>query len=339
MELVDTQDLKSCGFFKTVPVQVWPRAPFLMNAWIEPFLEITQKAALACYPSIGQKDPKASDQLAVSAMRSAFNKLAMDISIVIGEGERDKAPRLYTGERLGDLKSSLKWDIAVDPLEGTNLCAGAKPGSLSVIGAAPRYNLFKAPDIYMQKIACGPKLKDYIDLQAPVKDNIRKAAQFLGKKPEEIRVGVLNRSRHADLIREIRSEKAQLYLVEDGDIALSLQTILDSAPLDLLMGTGGAPEGVLSAVALKCLGGGFQGRLVYQSVEERERAYAVGVRELDKVWDRDELVKGQACFIATGVTTGPLLDGIKKESDGYLSHTLVLSAEEEPQYFKKKHPL
>ncbi|MBC6415055.1 MAG: class II fructose-bisphosphatase [Bdellovibrionales bacterium] len=306
---------------------------------LEPFIEITQKAALVCYSSIGKKDPKSSDQLAVSSMRDSFNDLNMDISIVIGEGERDKAPRLYTGEQLGNPNSSVKWDVAVDPLEGTNLCAEDKPGALSVMGISARNHLFKAPDIYMKKLACGPQAKNVIDLQAPVKENLKKTAQALGKKIEDLRVGVLNRSRHARLIREIKEEKAQVYLVEDGDISLSLQTILNSAPLDLLMGIGGAPEGVLSAIALKCLGGGFQGQLVYQNSKERDRAYSVGVRNLDKIWNQDELVQGPAYFIATGVTTGPLLDGVKKELSTYLSHTLVLSKENALQEFRKKHIL
>ena len=305
-----------------------------MDSLIQSFVKVTEKAALACYPSIGKKNPKKSDQLAVSAMREAFNSLPADILIVIGEGERDQAPRLYTGEQLGDPQSSSKWDIAVDPLEGTNLCAKALPGAIAVMSAGPRNTLFKAPDIYMKKIASGPQAKEVIDLQAPVKENLQKTAQALGKKTEELKIGVLDRSRHQKLIQDIRAEKAKVHLVDDGDIALSLQVI--HGELDLLMGTGGAPEGVLSAVASQCLGGGFQGQLVYQNPEERERASLVGVQDLDKVWNQNELVKAPSYFIATGITTGPLLEGIKKEKDFYSLQTLVLGPNKKIETIKTK---
>ena len=291
------------------------------------FLDVTEKAAVACYPLIGHGDSNGADQLAVSAMRAGFNSLPIDIQIVIGEGERDKAPRLYTGEQLGDPNSSIKLDIAVDPLEGTALCAEARPGALSVMAVAQRGELFKAPDIYMKKLACGPKARGVIDLLAPTKDNILQTAKALGKSAKEITVGVLDRPRHKQLIQEIRETKARVKLVGDGDIALSLETVLGSCPLDLLMGTGGAPEGVLSAVALKCLDGGFQAQLLYKDDSERQRAEKAGVRELDKVWDRDELVQGSASFFATGVTTGPLLEGVKKENHICQTHSLVLNPE------------
>jgi len=308
-----------------------------MNFSIRSFVKVTEKAALACYPSIGECDPIKSDGLAVSAMREAFNSLPIDIQIVIGEGERDKAPRLYTGERLGDSSSSSKWDVAVDPLEGTNLCAKNLPGAIAVMGAGSRAKLFKAPDIYMKKIASGREAREVIDLDAPVKENLQKTAKALGKKTEELKVGVLDRKRHQKLIQEIRKEKAKLHLVGDGDIALSLQVI--SGELDLLMGTGGAPEGVLSAVATKCLGGGFQGQLVYQNDEERERASLVGVQNLDKIMDQEELVLDDAYFIATGVTTGPLLKGIQAEKEFYLLESLMLSPNKDKEIIKTKIPI
>ena len=289
------------------------------------FAGITEKTALACYPLIGQGDSMGADQLAVSAMRAGFNKLPVDIQIVIGEGERDQAPRLYSGELLGDQNSSVKLDIAVDPLEGTALCAEARPGALSVMAVAQRGELFKAPDIYMKKIACGPQAKEAIDLQAPVKDNILRTAKALGKAVEEITVGVLDRPRHKQLIQEIRETKARIKLAGDGDIALSLETALDGYSLDLLMGTGGAPEGVLSAAALKCLKGGFQAQLVYKDEKERQRAEKAGVQGLDKIWDRDELARGKAYFFATGVTTGPFLEGVKKEGSFCQTHSLLLT--------------
>lgn len=308
-----------------------------MDSLIQSFVQAAEKAALACYPSIGQGDSYKSDQLAVSAMREVFNSLPLDIQIVIGEGERDQAPRLYTGERLGDPQSFSKWDIAVDPLEGTNLCAKALPGALSVLAAGPRDTLFKAPDIYMEKIAAGPQAKHVIDLQAPVKENLQKTAQALGKKTRDLKAGVLKRPRHQKLIQEIQAEKATAYLVEDGDIALSLQVM--NGDLDLLMGTGGAPEGVLSAVAAKCLGGGFQGRLVYQNQEERERACSAGVQELDKIWNQEEFARTPSYFIATGVTTGPILKGVKREKDFYSLQSLVLSPNKGIQTINSQIPL
>ena len=289
------------------------------------FAQITEKAALACYPLIGRGDSMGADQQAVSAIREAFNQLPMDIQIVIGEGERDQAPRLYTGEKLGDKNSSLKVDVAVDPLEGTTLCAEARAGSLSVMAVSERGKLFTAPDIYMKKIACGPKAKNNIDLNAEPKQNIAWTAKALGKSPEDITVGVLNRSRHRELIRQIRETKARIQLLGDGDVALALETALSHSPIDLLMGTGGAPEGVLAASALKCFGGGFQGQLLYKNEEERQRAKQAGVPVLDKVWTRDELVSGEVVFFATGVTSGSLLKGVKKDSDSYCTQTLILT--------------
>ncbi len=296
-----------------------------LEDYILSFAHVTEQAALACYPLIGRGDSKGADQLAVSAMREAFNKLDMDIQIVMGEGERDQAPRLFSGERLGDKNSPLKADVAVDPLEGTDLCAEGRSGSLSVLSVALRGGLFKAPDIYMRKIACGPPARDLIDLRAEPKQNISQTAQALGKSPKEITVGVLKRPRHEDLIKQIRESGAKALLMGDGDLSLALETALSSSPVDLLMGTGGAPEGVLAASALKCLGGGFQGQFVYKNEEERERAQRAGVQDLDKIWDRDELASGKVIFFATGVTSGRLLEGVRPETGGIITHTLILS--------------
>ena len=286
---------------------------------------VTEASALACVPLIGKGDGEGADRLAVDAMRAAFQSLPLSVRIVIGEGERDKAPRLYTGEKLGDFKSSLKVDVAVDPLEGTSLCARGEGGALSVMALAPRGSLFMAPDIYMKKIACGPKAAKAIDLKSGTRENILSVASALGKKPEEMTVGVLNRSRHEKMIAEIRETGASIYLVGDGDVALALNTVLSS--LDLLMGTGGAPEGVLAAVALKCLGGGFQGQLVFKDSEEEQRATNVGVKDLHKIWTRDELVQEEGIFCATGVTTGSLVKGIqKKGAGGFITHTLIFTS-------------
>ncbi|MCY4512560.1 MAG: class II fructose-bisphosphatase [Bdellovibrionales bacterium] len=285
---------------------------------------VTEASALACFPLIGKGDGEGADRLAVDAMRAAFQCLPLSIRVVIGEGERDKAPRLYTGEKLGDFKSSLKVDVAVDPLEGTALCARGEGGALSVMALAPRGSLFMAPDIYMKKIACGPKAAKAIDLKASTRDNILAVASALGKKPEFMSVGVLDRPRHEKMISEIRETGASVYLVEDGDVALALNTVLSS--LDLLMGTGGAPEGVLAAVALKCLGGGFQGQLVFKNDEEEQRAGNVGVKDLHKIWTRDELVKEEGIFCATGVTTGSLVKGIQEEGADLITHTFILTS-------------
>ena len=287
--------------------------------------QVTEQAALACYPFIGKGDSEGADREAVSAMRASFNSLPIDIRIVIGEGERDQAPRLYTGEKLGDEKSSLKLDVAVDPLEGTTLCAEAREGALSVMAVSTRGELFKAPDIYMKKIACGPQAKKLIDLQAEPRDNIRLTAKALGKSVEDITVGVLDRPRHTELIQQIREIQARIKLVGDGDVALALETAFESSSLDLLMGIGGAPEGVLAASALKCFGGGFQAQLIYKDEEERQRAKTAGVTDLDKIWDRDELASGEVVFFATGVTSGTLVQGINREGSSYSIHTLILT--------------
>ena len=286
---------------------------------------MTEKSALACYPLIGKGDAQSADQAAVDAMRSHFQKLKMDVQIVIGEGERDKAPRLYTGEKLGDQTSDFKIDVAVDPLEGTTICAKGREGSLSVMAISLRGGLFKSPDIYMNKLACGPKAKGAINLHHSVADNILSVSKALNKKPEDLVVGVLERERHQDLIQSLRKTKARIRLVEDGDVALALETALEFSDLDLLMGIGGAPEGVLAAAALKCLGGDFQAQLIYKDEDEKQRAEKCGVKDLHKIWARDELVPGDVFFYATGVTKGFLLDGISQDGNFWSSHSLVLS--------------
>ena len=288
-------------------------------------VNVTEVSALACYSFIGKGEAKGADRAAVSAMRSAFNSLPMDIRIVIGEGERDKAPRLYRGEKLGDKQSPLQIDVAVDPLEGTTLCAHGKPGSLSVMALGNRGDIFMAPDIYMKKIACGPKGKGHIHLEATVSDNLKSLSKALDKPLNSLTVGVLNRQRHESLIEEIRKTKARIQLVEDGDVALALNTAFTHSPLDLLIGTGGAPEGVLAAAGLKCLGGDFQGQLVFKDKKEEERALEAGVKDLHKVWPCHELVKGEALFCATGVTSGDLLPGIRANTS-FVTHSLILSS-------------
>ena len=309
-----------------------------LNSFSLDFLKITEKSALACYPFIGQGDSMGADQAAVDAMRESFQQLDMDVQIVIGEGERDQAPRLYTGEKLGNPNSQTRIDVAVDPLEGTTICAEGREGSLSVMSVALRGKLFKAPDIYMKKIACGPQAKEAIDLNESVKKNVYSVCEALNKKPEDLVVGVLKRKRHQDLIEDLRKTKACIRLVGDGDVSLALETALENSPIDLLMGTGGAPEGVLAASALACLGGGFQGQLVYYKEEEKKRALECGLKDLDKIWKREELVSGETLFCATGVTKGFLLDGIRYKKGFWVSHSLILTAQgkKEVKNFHKK---
>jgi len=291
------------------------------------FLHITEKGALACYPLIGQGQSQAADQVAVDTMRSQFQKLNMDVQIVIGEGERDKAPRLYTGERLGKSDSDFKIDVAVDPLEGTSICAEGRQGALSVMAVSLRGKLFKAPDIYMKKLACGPKAKGAINLKASVKENIRAVSDALQKKPQELEVGVLKRERHQDLIAALRKEQVKIRLVGDGDVALALETSLESSSLDLLMGIGGAPEGVLAAAALKSVGGDFQAQLVYNNEEEKQNVKTCGITDLHKIWTTEELVLGDVLFFATAVTTASFLSGIHRLPVGFQTHSLVLGTQ------------
>ena len=310
------------------------------------FASVTEKSALACLPFIGRGQAKAADQAAVDAMREAFNSLPMHIRIVIGEGERDKAPRLFSGEELGNLQSSLKRDAAVDPLEGTALCAGGKPGALSVIAAGPRGALLKAPDIYMQKIACGPQGKGAVHLDASPEDNLKNLSTALGKPLKALTVGVLDRPRHKTLTEAIYKAGARVFLAEDGDVALALNTAFRSSPIDLLMGTGGAPEGVLAAAALKCLNGEFQGRLVFRNKEEEERAGKAGLKDLHKIWTIESSTGessagessngGKLLFCASGVTSGDLLPGIETGKDFYAVHSLLLTEEGERRRIRRR---
>ena len=295
------------------------KAPAL-ESHIFSFAKITERAAIACYPLIGKGDSLKADQQAVSTMRTAFNQLPMDILITMGEGERDKAPLLFSGESLGDKKSPLKWDVAVDPLEGTSLCAEGRAGALSTMAVSTRGGLLKAPDIYMKKIACGREARPVVSLSKSPQDNIKATAQALKKSPEDITVGLLDRPRHKDLAEKIRSTGARIHFVDDGDLSLAVECALSRSPIDLLMGTGGAPEGVLAAVALKCLGGGFQGQLVCQNEDEKRKLKAAGILERDKVWDRDELAPGDVLFFATGVTSGSLLKGLRETKEGLEPH-------------------
>ncbi|MCA3736287.1 MAG: class II fructose-bisphosphatase [Phenylobacterium sp.] len=288
-------------------------------------VRVTEIAAIAASTLVGRGDEKAADQAAVDAMRTALNGLAIDGEIVIGEGERDEAPMLYIGEKVG--RGGAAIDIALDPLEGTTLTAKAMANALAVMAWAPKGTLLNAPDTYMDKIACGPGYPSgVIDLDRSPADNVRALAAAKGVAPEAITVCVLDRPRHAEVIASIRSVGARVNLITDGDVAGVIHTADPATGIDLYLGQGGAPEGVLACAALKCVGGQFQGRLVFRNVDEKERARRVGITDLDKKYDLHEMVRADAIFAATGVTKGALLDGIRREGGHIVTHSLVMNS-------------
>jgi len=276
------------------------------------FVRITEAAALASSKWMGRGDEKAADQAAVDAMRNAFNSTRINGTVVIGEGERDEAPMLYIGEQVGlGGPDAPAIDIALDPLEGTTICATGGVGAIAVIAVAQRGNFLHAPDTYMDKIACGPEARGKIDLDAPVEDNVKNVAKALGKDVAELTVVIMSRPRHDELIRKVRATGARIQLIGDGDVSAGVATAISEAGIDLLMGIGGAPEGVITAAAMKCMNGDFQGRLKFRNDEERKRASKMGLADLDARFTMDELAKGDVMFCATGVTTGPLLQGVR----------------------------
>jgi len=289
-------------------------------------VRVTEIAAIAAWKLVGRGDEKAADQAAVDAMRTALNDLDIDGEIVIGEGERDEAPMLYIGEKVGKGKGA-KIDIALDPLEGTTLTAKAMANACAVMAWAPKGTLLNAPDTYMDKIACGPGYPEgVIDLDKSPADNVKALAAAKGVEPGDITVCILDRPRHAEIIASVRSVGARVYLITDGDVAGVINTADPETGVDLYVGSGGAPEGVLACAALKCVGGQFQGRLVFRNADERARAARVGITDLDKKYDLHEMVRADAIFAATGVTNGALLDGVTF-SDGFVhTHTLVMNS-------------
>ncbi|MDQ0463196.1 fructose-1,6-bisphosphatase II / sedoheptulose-1,7-bisphosphatase [Caulobacter ginsengisoli] len=288
-------------------------------------VRVTEAAAIASWAMVGRGDEKAADQAAVDAMRNALNDLDIDGEIVIGEGERDEAPMLYIGEKVG--KGGPRVDIALDPLEGTTLTAKAMANALAVMAWAPAGTLLNAPDTYMDKIACGPGFKDgIIDLDKSPADNAKAMAAAKGVPVSEITVCVLDRPRHAEIIASLRDAGARVYLITDGDVAGVMNTADPSTGVDLYVGQGGAPEGVLACAALKCVGGQFQGRLVFRNNDERARAARIGITDLDKKYTLNEIVRADAIFAATGVTKGALLDGVRLEGGFVHTHSLVMNS-------------
>lgn len=277
------------------------------------FVRITEAAALSSSEWMGRGDEENADRAAVDAMRKAFDAVRIDGTVVIGEGERDEAPMLYIGERVGSRsEDSPKIDIALDPLEGTTICAKGGVGAIAVIAVAAEGCFLHAPDTYMNKIACGPAAKGVIDLDATPEQNITRVAEKLNKAVSDLVVVIMDRPRHKELIEEVRRIGARIQLIGDGDVSAAVATGLDESGIDLLMGIGGAPEGVISAAAMQCLGGDFQGRLVFRNENEKARAIKMGIKNLEQKFTIEELSRGDVMFIATGVTDGPLLKGVKR---------------------------
>ncbi|MBK7963598.1 MAG: class II fructose-bisphosphatase [Bdellovibrionales bacterium] len=275
------------------------------------FVRITEAAALSSAEWMGRGDEKEADRAAVDAMRKAFDSVRIDGTVVIGE-ERDEAPMLYIGEKVGQrTEDAPAVDIALDPLEGTTICATGGVGAIAVIAVAERGKFLHAPDTYMEKIACGPAARGLIDLDLSPSENIHRVAKALKKTINEVTVVILDRPRHAALIAEVRELGARIHLIGDGDVSASVASAWPESGIDLLMGIGGAPEGVISAAAMQCLGGDFQGRLKFRNEEEKARAGRMGIKDLNKKYRIDDLAAGSVMFCATGVTDGPLLKGVK----------------------------
>ena len=291
-------------------------------------VRVTEAAAIAASTLVGHGDEKAADAAAVEAMREALNLLPMDGTVVIGEGERDEAPMLFIGEKVGSAQDGgPKIDIALDPLEGTTICAKAGPNSLAVLAIAEAGGLLNAPDVYMDKLAVGPGYPDgVIDLDLSPSDNVRAVAAAKGVSPSEIITCVLDRPRHEALIAELRALGCGIMLIPDGDVAGVIATTNPDTTVDLYMGSGGAPEGVLAAAALRCVGGQFKGRLLFRNDDERARAAKWGVTDLDRQYDLTDLAKGDCIFAATGVTDGSLLDGVKRKGKKMTTESVVMRA-------------
>lgn len=289
-------------------------------------VRVTEAAAITCARSMGKGDPTLSDQLAVNAMRIAFDQLHIAGTVVIGEGERDEAPMLYIGEEVGRwAERDAHMDIALDPLEGTNLCAYGRPGSLSVIAMAPKGCFLNAPDIYMNKIASGKEGRGVLDIEKSPAENLHNLAAVRGVDVADLTAVILDRPRHTDLIAEVRKAGARIQLIEDGDVDAAIATCKKNSGVDILFGIGGAPEGVLAAAALQCLGGEVQGKLMYYKEEERTRARKImGDRDIDAVFSMHDLAHGEILFASTGVTSGSMLKGVRFFAGGCETHSLVM---------------
>ena len=289
-------------------------------------VRVTEAAALACARFMGRGDAHGADQAAVTAMRRAFDNVDIRGTVVIGEGERDEAPMLYIGERVGSGYGP-EVDIALDPLECTNSVAFGRDNALAVIALAQKGHFLHAPDTYMEKIAVGAKAANAIDLSRSVEENLESIAAAKGYDLEDLTVVVLDRPRHEELIQRIRKVGARIHLIPDGDVSAAMATAVESTGVDVLVGIGGAPEGVLAAAALRCMGGAMQGRLKFRSEEEKQRAQRMGIVDHDRIYSETDLARGDSIiFATTGVTDGDMLDGVRFSGDGAETHSMVMRA-------------
>lgn len=289
-------------------------------------VRVTEAAALAAARQMGRGAANTADQVAVDAMRTALNSMPITGRVVIGEGERDEAPMLYIGEEVGK-GDGPAIDIALDPLEGTNSCASGKENSIAVIAIAGQGNFLHAPDTYMWKIAVGPSCRGAVDMKRTATQNLIAIAEAKKCEIADLTVIILNRPRHEELIREVREAGARIRLIEDGDVSAAIATCQAESGVDVLMGSGGAPEGVLAAAALRCLGGDMQGRLMWRSDEEKERAKAMGIEDLGRIYNIEDLARGNVMFAATGVTNGEFLRGVRFFGGGASTHSVVMRSE------------
>jgi len=290
--------------------------------FVDQFIKVTSKAALSSSYLVGKKDKIAADKAAVDSMRSELNKMNIRGEIVIGEGELDEAPMLYIGEKVGN-KNGPELDIAVDPLEGTNFAANNLPGALSVIAISEKNNLFNAPETYMEKISTRVTEKNIIDLDYSVKKNITNLSDYLNKNPENITACILDRPRHFKIIDELKQLKVKLKLISDGDVSGALLVTDNKYNVDIFLGIGGGPEGVLAASALDTFGCSFQGRFLFETDEDKSRARKMGIKDLKKKYELNEIVSGDSIFCATGITSGDLVSGIEIQGNEFISETLV----------------
>ncbi len=290
------------------------------------FVRVTEMAAIAAARLMGRGDEKAADQAAVDAMRAMLDSVDCNAVVVIGEGERDEAPMLYIGEKVGTGEGP-ELEIALDPLEGTTICARGGFNSISVMAVAEKGHLLHAPDTYMEKIAVGPDCKGIIDIRLSATENLKRIASKKKCRIEDLTAIVLDRPRHHDLIQEIRQAGARIYLIGDGDVSAAIATATPDSGVDVLFGIGGAPEGVIAAAALQCMGGDFQGILKPRNQEEIERARKMGIDDIQRIFKIDDLARGHVMFCATGVTDGNFLDGVIFKPWGCLTHSLVMRSE------------
>ena len=290
--------------------------------YIDRFLNVTSRAALSSFHLVGKKDKISADKAAVDSMRSELNQIDINGQIVIGEGELDKAPMLYIGEKIGTKKGP-DIDIAVDPLEGTNFAAFNLPGALSVIAVAEKNNLFKAPETYMEKISANVHEKEVVDLDYSIKKNIYNLSDYLNKKPENLTACIMDRPRHKSIIKELNNLKVKIKLISDGDVSGALLVTDKKYNVDIFLGIGGGPEGVLAASALDAFECAFQGRFLFDTDEDKIRAKNMGIENLKKKYELNEIVSGDSIFCATGITSGDLLNGIVIEDKNFISETLV----------------